>query len=65
MNIKEYKERKDALRRDIESLVREFNRDTETVVLSLGVDIDLNRQFGKDSPYMSGLICNITTEIDR
>ena len=65
MNIKEYKDRKDKLRQDIEMLVREFNRDTETVILSLDIDIDLSRQFGDENPFMSGFNCAITTEIDR
>lgn len=64
MNIKEYKERKDKLRGDIESLIREFNRDVDTVVLNVDIDIDLHRTVGFE-PVMISFECGITTEIDQ
>ena len=65
MNIKEYKDRKDKLRQDIEMLVREFNRDAETIILSLDIDINISRGVGEENPVMFGFNCAITTEIDR
>ena len=65
MNIQEYKDRKDELRRDIENLIREFNRDTETVILSLDIDMYLSRSVGDKNPSTIGFKCNITTELDR
>ena len=65
MNIKEYKDRKDKLRSDIELLVREFNRETETVISSMDVDISLSYEFGSKKPFMAVFNCSITTEIDK
>lgn len=64
MNIKEYKERKDKLRGDIESLIREFNREVDTVILSVDINIDLHRTVG-NNPVIIDFQCGITTEIDQ
>lgn len=64
MNIQEYKDRKDKLRLDIENLIQDFNRDLDTVVLSIDIEIDIHRSIGFD-PSMSGIDCKITTEIDQ
>ena len=65
MNIKEYKDRKDKLRSDIELLVREFNQETEAVILSMDIDINVSRQFGDENPFMTTFDCSITTELDK
>lgn len=65
MDIKEYKDHKDKLRNDIENLVREFNRDVNTMVVSIDIDIGLTQQFGENNPFMSRINCKITTEIDQ
>lgn len=64
MNIQEYKQRKDKFRNDMTKLIEDFNKDTDTVIQEIEINV-VNGQYVGKSPQLDHIRCKLITDIDE